>query len=265
MRPFAGFCAVPMTLSDQAEDGKTNPTGTRFTEAGTKGADETTPWAQRQAVRFMNRTLLRLVAGIGMAGAALLAGIPSTAQQAPRPRPDDLVPVALQALVPEDAPPAEEPDPERADAAATDPGVNVGPVTGFPMPRFVSLRATEANARRGPSASHRIDWVFTRSGMPLMIVAEYGNWRRVVDRDGAGGWMHYSLLSGERTAVIEVPALPLYSRPDRTSPIRAEASIGVVGHVAECDGTWCLMDVGGYRGWVDPGALWGVDPGEVFD
>lgn len=141
----------------------------------------------------------------------------------------------------------------------------LGPETGFPLPRYVSLRAGEANARRGPSRSHRIDWVFTRRNMPMMVVAEYGHWRRVVDQDGAGGWMHYSLLSGERTAIVEVPMLPIYARPDLTSTLRATAEMGVTGALSECIPNWCLMEVGGYRGWVDANALWGVDPGETFD
>ena len=77
-----------------------------------------------------------------------------------------------------------------------------GPVTNLPIPRFVSLKADEANVRRGPSLTHRIDWVFTRREMPLMIVAEHGHWRKVQDRDGAGGWVHYALLSGARTVHV---------------------------------------------------------------
>ena len=140
-----------------------------------------------------------------------------------------------------------------------------GPVTGFPLPRYVSMSASEGNARRGPSRSHRIDWVFTRRNMPLVIVAEHGHWRRVVDRDGVGGWMHYSLLSGVRTAIVEADMLPLYSRPDANSPVRARAERGVIGRLRECRPDWCLMEVGGHRGWVDPGALWGVEAGEAFD
>lgn len=141
----------------------------------------------------------------------------------------------------------------------------VGPVTGYPIPRYVTMRATEGNARRGPSRSHRIDWVFTRSNMPLMIVAEYDNWRRVVDRDGAGGWMHYTLLSGERSVIVEQDMLPLYARPDATSTIRAHAELGVIGNIHECQPGWCMLEVAGYNGWVDTRALWGVDPGETFD
>ena len=61
-----------------------------------------------------------------------------------------------------------------------------GPVTNLPLPRYVSTKSTEVNVRRGPSLSHRIDWVFKRRAMPLEIIGEYGHWRRVRDRDGAG-------------------------------------------------------------------------------
>ncbi|MBF9049075.1 hypothetical protein GTA62_03460 [Roseobacter sp. HKCCD9010] len=140
-----------------------------------------------------------------------------------------------------------------------------GPVTGFPLPRYVSMKASEGNARRGPSRSHRIDWVFQRRNMPMMIVAEHGHWRRVVDRDGAGGWMHYSLLSGVRTAIVEVDMLEMHQRPDLESPVRAQAELGVIGRLEECNGAWCQMSTGGHRGWVPISALWGVEPGEVFD
>ncbi|HCT32088.1 MAG TPA: aspartyl-trna synthetase, partial [Sulfitobacter sp.] len=75
----------------------------------------------------------------------------------------------------------------------------VGQVTNLPVPRFVSMKASEGNVRRGPSLTHRIDWVFKHRDLPLRITAEHGHWRRVEDRDGMGGWVHYSLLSGTRT------------------------------------------------------------------
>ena len=85
----------------------------------------------------------------------------------------------------------------RHQGEARDPGR--GAVTNLPLPRYVSLKGGEGNARRGPSLSHRIDWVFRHAGMPLRVTAEFGHWRRVEDQDGAGGWVHYSLLSGVRT------------------------------------------------------------------
>lgn len=140
-----------------------------------------------------------------------------------------------------------------------------GSVTNLPLPRFVSMKASEGNVRRGPSLSHRIDWVYKRRSMPLQITAEHGHWRRVQDRDGAGGWVHYSLLSGVRTAIVEVDLLNLHARPDPGTPVNAQLSIGVVAELRQCQAEWCELSAGGYRGWARKGAYWGVDPDEVFE
>ena len=84
-----------------------------------------------------------------------------------------------------------------------------GRVTNLPIPRYVSIKTDECNVRRGPSLNHRIDWVFQRKGMPVEVTAEHGHWRRVRDRDGEGGWVHYSLLSGVRTVIVEENLLDL--------------------------------------------------------
>ena len=140
-----------------------------------------------------------------------------------------------------------------------------GPVTNLPLPRFVSLKATEGNARRGPSLSHRIDWVFVRRDMPLEITGEYGHWRRVRDRDGAGGWMHYSLLSGVRTVILTEPMTELRMRPEDGAPVSAQAESGVVARLGECLPDWCRVEAGGRGGWVRKSALWGVGADEVRD
>lgn len=143
--------------------------------------------------------------------------------------------------------------------------VKRGPVTNLPLPRFVSMKAAEGNVRRGPALTHRIDWVFKRRDMPLQITAEYGHWRRVQDRDGAGGWVHYALLSGVRTVIIENDMTPIYSRPDSKAPIAAAFELGVVARLGTCGPEWCRISAGGYRGWAEKSALWGVEPGEIRD
>jgi SH3-like domain-containing protein len=140
-----------------------------------------------------------------------------------------------------------------------------GPVTNLPMPRFVSLKAEESNVRRGPSLSHRIDWVFTRRNMPLEVTAEYGHWRRVRDRDGMGGWVHYSLLSGVRHVIIERDATPLFIKPDPESPVNAMAQSGVIARLDSCGLDWCQIVAGGNRGWVEKRRIWGISPEEMRD
>ena len=138
-----------------------------------------------------------------------------------------------------------------------------GPVTNLPLPRFVSLKAAEGNVRRGPSLSHRIDWVFRHRDMPLLVTAEFGHWRRVEDAEGQGGWIYYSLLSGSRTVSVAVDRTALYTRPDAEAPVVAEAKAGVIGRLGECGPDWCRIAAGGTKGWVVKSALWGVAPEEL--
>lgn len=140
-----------------------------------------------------------------------------------------------------------------------------GQVTNLPLPRFVSLRANEANARRGPDQSHRIDWVYQRRDLPLRVTAEFENWRRVEDADGQGGWMHHALLSGLRTALVQTDMTPLHQRADAASPHAALLERGVIARLRSCGPDWCRLEVEGARGWAEKRHLWGVDAAETFE
>jgi SH3-like domain-containing protein len=150
---------------------------------------------------------------------------------------------------------------DRADAIAAR-----GPVTNLPLPRFVSMRADMANARRGPSYDQRVDWEFVRRGLPLEVTAEYGPWRRVRDADGYGGWVHHTLLSGLRTALVRTDApIALQSGPEPATAVRAMAEPGVIGRLETCAGEWCEIAVSGIDGWVPRTALWGVGAQETIE
>ncbi len=140
---------------------------------------------------------------------------------------------------------------------------NVGPITHLPLPRFVSMKARESNVRRGPSLTHRIAWIFKRQDMPLQIVAEHGHWRRVRDKDGMGGWVHYSLLSGSRTVLIENDAVELRMRPDDKAAVVAKLNSGVIARLGDCNQQWCRLRVASHRGWTRKTGLWGVAPDEI--
>ena len=142
---------------------------------------------------------------------------------------------------------------------------NEGAVTRLPVPRFVSLKSSAGNARRGPGLTHRIDWVFSRAGMPLRITAEYEHWRRVEDSEGFGGWVNYSLLSGVRSVLVTQDMAEFRTDPDDAAEVAYQAEMGVIGRLLECDPDWCRISVEGEKGWIRKSALWGVDPGEVVE
>ncbi len=139
----------------------------------------------------------------------------------------------------------------------------VGPVTGFALPRFVSMKTKAGYVRRGPGFSYKIDWVLNHINTPLKITAEHGYWRRVEDEDGQGGWMHYRLLSGVRTVVVRVGDTPIRAYPSNTSEIVALAEKGVISRLGDCKLDWCRVSGDGYRGWVEKEQVFGVFDDEI--
>jgi SH3-like domain-containing protein len=154
--------------------------------------------------------------------------------------------------------------------AANDASPAAGPSsqTRLPIPRFVSLKSDRVNVRKGPSADQAIVWVFSRAGLPVEIIAESDNWRRVRDSEGADGWVFHGLLSGRRTVLVspwtKTPEnVPLYSRKSTSAGTVAELAPSVLGNVLSCDGEWCELAIDDYSGFVQQDKLWGVYRGEV--
>lgn len=143
--------------------------------------------------------------------------------------------------------------------------------SGLPLPRFVSLKPGRVNLRVGPGRDYAVTWLFLKSGLPVEIVQEYDNWRRIRDADGTEGWVYQSLLSGKRTAIAapwqrgKDAMIDLHRSANETARVVARVEPGVVTTVKECDGDWCRVDAGGTSGWLRQSELWGAYPGEKFD
>jgi SH3-like domain-containing protein len=134
--------------------------------------------------------------------------------------------------------------------------------SGLPVPRYVSLKSDHVNVRGGPTKDNDVAWVYTRSGLPVEITAEYENWRRIRDSEGSEGWVYHSLLSGRRTAVVTMKSkdefTPIYDDPAASSAIAAKLQAGVVASVKRCNNGWCRVIGNGFDGWIEQQRLWGV-------
>ena len=136
---------------------------------------------------------------------------------------------------------------------------------GAPLPRFAALRASEVNLRAGPGSQYPVEWVFLRRSLPIEITAEYGNWRKVRDADGAEGWVHKSLLTGRRSILVTGAVRTLRRDPDAVSAAVARAEPGVVGKLLACGGGWCRIEINGHKGWLPQADFWGAYEGEVVE
>lgn len=133
--------------------------------------------------------------------------------------------------------------------------------SGFEVPRYVSLRYDTVNARSGPSEEHRTLWVYHAKGMPVQIVAETEQWRRICDPEGALSWVHMRLIDGRRSAMRTAPdAIAVRKSPSATSVQIATLASRVVAPLEACSDGWCEVAIGKTKGWVPASEVWGSDP-----
>ncbi len=139
--------------------------------------------------------------------------------------------------------------------------------SGLPVPRYVSLKSDHVNVRAGPTKDNDVAWVYTRSGLPVEITAEYENWRRIRDGEGSEGWVYHSLLSGRRTGMVTAKdeLVLLRGAGEAESNVVAKLQAGVVATVKKCTGSWCRISGEGFDGWIEQQRLWGVYPNEKID
>lgn len=149
-------------------------------------------------------------------------------------------------------------------------GAQLG-ASGLPLPRFVSLKASRVNMRVGPGRQYQVDWMYIKRGLPLEIIQEYDNWRKVRDSQGDEGWILQSLLSGARTALVapwlrdEDGKVELKDAPQAAAAAVAIMEPGVLAHIEACENGWCRVEAGGVEGYAEQLQLWGVYPDEAID
>ncbi len=158
----------------------------------------------------------------------------------------------------------------------------LGP-SGYPLPRFASLGSSKINVRHGPGQKYDVAWIFVQNGLPVEIIQEFDAWRKIRDSEGAEGWVHKTLLSGRRTALVtpwlvgkETEGTVLFARADQSSAQRAVLHPGVLLTIDKCADNWCQI-TGRYKkeptdtrsqnfsGYIDQSALWGVYQNEELD
>ena len=131
--------------------------------------------------------------------------------------------------------------------------------SGMPVPRYVSLKFDKVNARAGPGDDHKLLWVYHARGLPLQVIAETLEWRRVCDPEGATAWVHKRVTDGRRTVMntLKGPA-PLYRRPKDDAKVAAYLNPKALASLDRCSKGWCKVKADHAAGWVHEGGLWGT-------
>ena len=144
----------------------------------------------------------------------------------------------------------------------------------LPVPRFASLKSDKVQLHHGPGAEFPVAWVFRRAGLPVEITRETDAWSEVRDAEGTTGWVWTTALSRRRTALVLPGQKKAEQGQQETVPLRdddstdastiANLEAGVLASIIDCNGRWCRVSVGTFRGYVEQSKLWGTQQGEVI-
>lgn len=130
--------------------------------------------------------------------------------------------------------------------------------SGFPVPRYVTLKFGEINARAGPGDDHRLMWVYTARGLPVQVIAETRNWRRICDPRGGLAWVHARTLDGKRNVLGLAPPAAIHSRPKADSRTVAFLRADALAALDRCKDGWCKIKVERVSGWTPARSVWGA-------
>ena len=132
-------------------------------------------------------------------------------------------------------------------------------VSGFCVPRWVSLKRGEVYARKGPGGDYPALWVYRVKGLPVQVVAETTDWRRICDPDGGATWVHRSMVDGRRMVMaLGTAPVPLYKKPGAGGPEAGLLNARALAALGRCQGPWCKVKAGGVSGWLGAGQVWGL-------
>jgi SH3-like domain-containing protein len=129
------------------------------------------------------------------------------------------------------------------------------------VPRYVSLKYETVNARNGPDEAHRLLWVYRAKGLPVQVVAETREWRRICDPEGGLAWVHKRTTDGRRTAMrVQPTPLALLASPKDGAKISAWLRGRSTANLDKCEKGWCRLKAEGSHGWARESEIWGAAP-----
>lgn len=144
------------------------------------------------------------------------------------------------------------------------PGQTLGPDSKLPLPRFASMGSKETNLRSGPGTRYPILWVYRQPNLPVEIVDEHENWRKVRDPQGDTGWLHRVLLNGIRHAYFRDGLHDARENPEPNAMITFRVQGPANAKILHCIPDWCQVQTHDHQGWVLKSTFFGAYPHEVF-
>ena len=127
-----------------------------------------------------------------------------------------------------------------------------------------SLKNNKVNVRLGPSKTYPVKFIYKNKYLPVLIIDEHYNWRKIKDYENDLGWIHISQLSRTRSTVTTKNNQVIFSSPTIFSKPKVKLEIYQVLIIIECTKNWCKVKNSKINGWIKKNHLWGIKKDEII-
>ena len=122
--------------------------------------------------------------------------------------------------------------------------------------KFLMLKNEKVNVRYGPSFDYPIKYIYKKIYLPIKVIDKKENFRRIIDHKKNSGWIHISQLKQSKS-FITVSHKIIFKKPTKFSKPMAKLDTGRLLLVKKCERSWCYIETGVFKGWIENESVWG--------
>lgn len=122
---------------------------------------------------------------------------------------------------------------------------------------FLTLKYNRVKVRQGPSFEYPVKFIYKKKYLPIKIIDNKDNFRKITDLKNNNGWIHISQLSKKKSAINIHNLSIIFKKPNIYSQPMAKLEKGKIVIVKKCKEDWCKIITNDYKGWIFKNYLWG--------
>ena len=122
--------------------------------------------------------------------------------------------------------------------------------------RFLMLKNDKVNVRYGPGFKYPIKFIYKKRFLPVKVIDNKENFRRIIDHKNNSGWIHVSQLKKVNSLIVSEDTI-LFSKASKFSKPLAKLEKGKLLIVKKCQEKWCKVSDENYLGWINTNNAWG--------
>ena len=122
--------------------------------------------------------------------------------------------------------------------------------------KFLMLKNNKVNVRYGPSFDYPIKYIYKKIQLPVQLIDNKENFRKIIDHKKNSGWIHISQLRKSKSLITTSTKI-LFKKPTKYSKPLAKLDSGRLLLIKKCENNWCNVNTDQFSGWIDKNSIWG--------